>query len=464
MKTSHLLLRGVPLLLVMFALTNAACRSQARNVDPGVRSHLEGSVTVSPEVDSTADFRGFEVIVGARGEGGLDTLAFATTDASGRFAADVAAPRRGLYPLIIAREGTILRTGQLIIADGDSASFSIQLPSNQPLRIRSNENSAWAAFENTRALHNQSLIQLISEGDAGDEVLERQVMQASSILWDLRNIYPETVGADLAAAEAITLLEGWNDSLLVARAEEIDEENPAYVDVVRAVRRAEARLHGQQAAVNKMLEFQLRTNDRDRHAAIQTEVVIAYMDSLDERNARLAAQNLQQSYPRTAWAEWATRVMYEIENLLPGKPAPEFSLADVDGRPLQLQDLRGRIVLLEFYVPESGEFLRQLPLRQAMVTSAGDQLEVVTLSLQPDSVVVEALFEDREIAGRHVILEEGEDAAVVRDYNITAVPTRFLIDPEGRIIGRYVGENLYPLQMELAERTGSPTSDETSEQ
>lgn len=443
--------RLLTLILVALSITNSACRSQAQDMDTGVRSYLEGTITVSAEIDSTADYRGFEVIVGREGIDGIDTLAFAVTDRDGTFQVDVEAPNRGIYPLLIAREGTILRAGQLVIGEGDSASFSIELPGdNRPWRVRSPENSAWLAFENTRALHNQQLIELIQTGSVDDDRLRREILQASMILWSLRDNFAGTVGADFASAESITMLETWDDSLLLARANEIHPDNPAYIDVVRAARGAEARLRGQQSAVNLLQTYQLRAEDRNVHAAIQSEIVVAYIDSLDERNARLAARNMQQSYPRTPWAEWAERMLYEMDNLMPGKPAPSFELMTRDGESVSLGDFAGKYLLLEFYVPESVEFRRQLPLREAILESADGRIEGVTVSLQPDPLVVDALFEDREFSGRHVVLENGAEAQVVQDYAIVSVPTRYVIDPEGRILGKYLGESLYALQQDLA--------------
>lgn len=456
MNKRIMMIRTLTLLLVSLAMTNVACRLQAQGVDTSVRSHLKGTVSVDAEIDSRGDYSGFEVIVGNDGIDGLDTLAFALTLSDGTFEMDVEAPVRGIYPLLIAREGAILRVGQLVVGEADSASFSIELPgNNQPWRIRSPENSAWLAFENTRALHNQQLIELIQDGGIADEVLGREIMQASMILWSLRDNFSGTVGADFASAESITMLETWNDSLLLERAEQIRSSNPAYIDVVRSARRAEARLRGQKSAINLLQRYQLRTDERDTHAAIQSEIVVAYIDSLDDRNAELAVRTMQQSYPGTAWAEWANRTLYEIENLLPGKPAPSFELSGRDGRTVSLDEFRGRFLLLEFYVPESVEFRRQIPLREAIIESGGDQIAAVAISLQSDPVILEALFEDRELTGRHVFLEDGAEAQIVRDYGVMSVPTRYVIDPEGRILGKYLGESLYALQQDLAELLGN---------
>ncbi|MFW5972375.1 MAG: hypothetical protein ACOCTG_00170, partial [Bacteroidota bacterium] len=245
MRIRSRLVRRTGMLVVVSALSIAACQSQVREADLSVRSYLEGTVTISPDIDTTASYAGFEVIVGNEGPDGLDTLAFALTDAGGRFRTDVEAPLRGIYPILIAREGTILKVGQLVVGDGDSASFSVELPDRgQPWRIRSQENSSWVAFQNTRALHNQGVIDLLQEGEAGTEAMERQVMQAASILWGLRETFPGTVGGDVAAAESIVMLDGWDDELLVQRARAIEETNPRFMDVVRSARRAQARLNG----------------------------------------------------------------------------------------------------------------------------------------------------------------------------------------------------------------------------
>ncbi|MCY4158793.1 MAG: hypothetical protein OXF48_04215, partial [Bacteroidetes bacterium] len=44
-------------------------------------------------------------------------------------------------------------------------------------------------------------------------------------------------------------------------------------------------------------------------------------------------------------------------------------------------------------------------------------------------------FEERVVPGRHVY--GGQEVA--QKYNINVLPTRYLIDPEGNLINKYVG-------------------------
>lgn len=55
--------------------------------------------------------------------------------------------------------------------------------------------------------------------------------------------------------------------------------------------------------------------------------------------------------------------------------------------------------------------------------------------MQPDTLVNEGFFEERVIPGRHVY--GAQDIAQL--YNINVLPTRYLIDPNGNLIDKYIG-------------------------
>jgi hypothetical protein len=80
------------------------------------------------------------------------------------------------------------------------------------------------------------------------------------------------------------------------------------------------------------------------------------------------------------------------------------------------------------------------------------RLETISFSLQSDVDINEAFLDDREMPGHYVILDNGVEDEHVRRYNVRVVPSRFLIDPDGLIVGRYLGEGLYALQSDLSER------------
>lgn len=441
---------AVGLVLVAGLLWAAGSPAQAQ---APVESRLEGRITVSDTIDATGDYSGFEVLVAALGTGGIDTLGHAVTERSGAFEMEVRAPERGIYPLIIQRRGQTLHNGQLVVADGEAASFSIELPTRRQLLIRSPENAALLAYRNARAQHNQTLLRTLSDSTTTEQEqeLEMSIRRTADLLWSFEDTYPGTLGAELAAAEAVVMLGSWDDSLLVARAREISPENPRFVEVAQAARQAMARYEGQEAALALVRDFREQALSEEQRAALQAEIVRAHVDSLQQQEALQAARVLAEEYPDGRWAEWAERASYEIEHLMPGMPAPSFAVTTLQGEEVSLEGLRGRPVLLEFYTPADATYREQLPRRNALanVQEGGVPLEIVSVSFEPDTLMNEAFLDGRDLPGKHVVAPEGPESSIAKAYNVTTVPTRFLIDAEGRIVGKYVGGSLPSLREDL---------------
>lgn len=418
-----------------------------------VQGHLQGRITVNPEVDSTENYRGFEVIVLQQTqEGSVDTLGYAVTDRRGDFETDVFAPEKGIYSLIVRRRGSTLAATDYVVAEGDSARVQMELPVARRILVRSTENAAWTAYQNTMTLHQQALVRDLQDTTATnpmEQEMEAQVMQTAQMLWGMRDTYPSTLGAAQSAAESISLLDGWDDSLAVARAREIEPSNPRFVEVARIARRAEARRNGQEAAIALLQEFQQKASSPSQRAALQAEVVRTHIDHLEQEQALAAARTLAEEYPDTPWADWAGRAEYEVENLLPGMPVPTFEGTTWTGEPFALSDLEGQPVVLEFYQPSNSLYQGQLSARKALYEATSPAgLNLVSVSLQPDTLLNEAFFEGRDLPGTHIVATQEMARALIEKYNIGALPTRILVDAEGNIVDRYVGAAFAALQEE----------------
>ena len=337
---------------------------------PAVSAWLGGTITVSADVDSTADYSGIQVLVVMPDDAGeIDTLGIATTDASGQFALTLRAPDRGIYPLLIRRRGQTFAQTDLVIADGDSTTLSAELPirSRRGVRLRSQENAAYDAYRNVRAQHAATARGLLPGRDI--DALSTAQQQAATVLWSLRENYGGTLGAELAAVEAVALLAGVDDRRAVAYASEVEPGGAAYVPTTRVARKA----IGLTAGVDSAAAFLGRRRDAASEpieaAAVQAELVQTYLEAQRRDDALAAARALAADYPDTPFAEWAERAEYEAEYLLAGLPAPAFTAESPDG-PITLADFRGRHVILEFYEPGPG-YATVLPTLTALTDGAG---------------------------------------------------------------------------------------------
>ena len=436
----------------LLALTLAACGGEDKEPlaaeKPPVSAWLEGTITVSADVDSTADYSGIRVLVVMPDDAGdLDTLGAATTDASGHFATALTAPDRGIYPLLIQRRGRTFAQADLVVADGDTTTLRAELPVRTPrgVRLRSPENAAYDAYRNARAQHAATARGLLgSDLDA----LATAQQQAASVLWSLRQNYGGTLGAELAAVEAVALLAGLDDQRAVEYASAVEPGGAAYVPTSRVARKAIGLSAGVDSAAAFLNRRRAAAAEPVEAAAIQAELVQTYLEAERRDDALAAARTLRGDYPGTPFAEWAERAEYEAERLLPGLPAPAFTAESADG-PLTLSNFEGRHVILEFYEPGPG-YATVLPTLQALTEGAVGRLALVSVSVaDPDR---DALFAEGRTLPGHRVSAGAPDAELPALYNVNVVPTRFLIAPDGTIVRKFVGSTLPELQREVLAR------------
>jgi peroxiredoxin Q/BCP len=126
-----------------------------------------------------------------------------------------------------------------------------------------------------------------------------------------------------------------------------------------------------------------------------------------------------------------------------GKPAPDFTLPDQDGRPVALAALRGSWVVLYFYPKDDTPGCTT----EACEFTAGiadfEDLDAVVLGCSPDSPAKHQKFAVKY--DLKVRLLADEDRAVLRRYGAWGEKTMYgrvtegvvrstvLVDPEGRV-------------------------------
>ena len=120
-----------------------------------------------------------------------------------------------------------------------------------------------------------------------------------------------------------------------------------------------------------------------------------------------------------------------------GEPAPEFSLTSLDRTEFALGELRGQVVVLNFWASWCSPCREEAPALQA-----------VWQEVQNKGVVfVGVTYHDAESASQEFVdtfgitYENGIDAQgqISRAYGVTAVPETYIIDREGKIAWLHIG-------------------------
>src|SRR6266404_1486271 len=121
-----------------------------------------------------------------------------------------------------------------------------------------------------------------------------------------------------------------------------------------------------------------------------------------------------------------------------GKPAPSLKAKALDGKPVDLHSLRGKVVLLYFWTTWCGPCKRQLPGIEKIQNEFRDKgLVVLGVSVGEEKATVAKFL--KTIALTYPIIQLSDGNEVVADLAINAFPTIVLIDREGKIASYEVG-------------------------
>lgn len=119
-----------------------------------------------------------------------------------------------------------------------------------------------------------------------------------------------------------------------------------------------------------------------------------------------------------------------------GNTAPEIKLKTVKGEEIALSDLKGKIVLVDFWASWCHPCREANPiLAEAYLKYHHKGFEILSVSLDDDkSHWLKAIEQDKLPWKWHVSDLKGWDSQVIIDYKVEALPTSYLVDREGKIV------------------------------
>ena len=141
-----------------------------------------------------------------------------------------------------------------------------------------------------------------------------------------------------------------------------------------------------------------------------------------------------------------TRSVYNKEQLMKkliSKPAPDFELKDVDGNTVRLADLKGKVVVLDFWATWCGPCKASFPMMQKAVNKykndpnvkflfihtwekgSGDPAVNAKKYVTDNNYTFEVLMDLRD--------KDTKVSAVAKAYQVDGIPAKFVIDVNGQI-------------------------------
>ena len=121
-----------------------------------------------------------------------------------------------------------------------------------------------------------------------------------------------------------------------------------------------------------------------------------------------------------------------------GDRAPDWQLIDLDGKPIKLSDFSGKVVVLNFWATWCPPCRKEIPTLVALQNDYGRQgVVVVGVSLDGGVAPTVQSFASKMGIGYPIAIGSKELATA---YRVRAIPTTFIIDRAGNVIGEHQGD------------------------
>jgi peroxiredoxin len=124
----------------------------------------------------------------------------------------------------------------------------------------------------------------------------------------------------------------------------------------------------------------------------------------------------------------------------PAEPseAPDFTLMGLEGRSVQLRELRGKVVLLNFWATWCAPCQHEMPSMERLYqTFKQTGFVLLAVSMDRQGAEVARPFAAHLKLNFPILLDPASE--VSRQYGVRGLPTTYLIDPDGLLIGAVIG-------------------------
>jgi peroxiredoxin len=170
-----------------------------------------------------------------------------------------------------------------------------------------------------------------------------------------------------------------------------------------------------------------------------------YLEVLDNSEKGLALlKQVKADFPATKMAGKLDQVIAQIEQKVArdaqfavGHAFPDFSEKDVNGQPLSISALKGKVVLVDFWATWCGPCVAELPnVIAAYEKYHAKGFEIVGVSLDKDQGKLTAFTKEHGMTWAQYFDGQGWQNKLAQQYGIEAIPATFLLDQQGNIIAK----------------------------
>lgn len=161
----------------------------------------------------------------------------------------------------------------------------------------------------------------------------------------------------------------------------------------------------------------------------------------DEEFVNLYFEELKMNYrSQDAYKALELRIS-GINDTQEGKQVPNIKTnATLDGKEFDIASLKGKYVLLDFWGTWCGPCVQEMPRLKEFQEKHKDKLVILGINSGDTIEKAKKFLDENGYAWQQLFSsKESNDDNFVNRFNVQGFPTKLIIDPEGKIVKRYLG-------------------------
>jgi thiol-disulfide isomerase/thioredoxin len=183
--------------------------------------------------------------------------------------------------------------------------------------------------------------------------------------------------------------------------------------------------------------------DLQQHFRFNANKAVAVDQARAQANAQYKAQLAAQ--PEVKPPDMSRESMPDVPvGLAIGQRFPDFNESDLNGSPLSVSGARGKVLLVDFWATWCGPCRGEMPnVIAAYQKYHASGFDVIGVSLDEDRNSLTSYAATQGLAWPQYFDGQGWDNKLAKRYGVHSIPTNFLLDRNGIILGEGLrGENL----------------------
>lgn len=154
--------------------------------------------------------------------------------------------------------------------------------------------------------------------------------------------------------------------------------------------------------------------------AYHKEAILQLLDSLAADPAK------------AEFTDYARQIRNKLTSLMVGHTPPRFSLPDMEGNKYTPSSSLGKYVYLIFCTPDNYGCMMEYPFLKSYYAKHSDYLEVVSVMVAHEKSLVADFMNRNDYRWKAIYY--GDQDGILRDYQVKAFPTAYLLDRNGNLL------------------------------